>query len=146
MGREGSDGRRLAHLLRRSGIRVLLPLSGTEPGDASLHFGSVRWWCVSEKRQQRGAGVVCGLISKGEWVRSVLGHEGVHRSAWIGEEGRWRVSGGQREWLARAGAGGEAAAPILMVNKNLACISSSTFSQTLKTRGRDAATVEFVQG
>jgi hypothetical protein len=51
MGREGSDGRHLARLLRRSGIRVLLPSSGIEPGDASLHFGSVRWWCVSEMTQ-----------------------------------------------------------------------------------------------
>jgi hypothetical protein len=46
-----------------------------------------------------------------------------------------RVSGGQREWLARAGAGGGAAAPILLLNKNLAWISFSTFSQTLKTEG-----------
>jgi hypothetical protein len=42
--------------------------------------------------------------------------------------------------------GGEAASPILMLNKNLAWISFSTFSQALKTRGRGAATVQFNQG
>jgi hypothetical protein len=56
-----------------------------------------------------------------------------------------RVSGVQEEWLARAGARGGAAAPILMLNKNLAWISFSTFSQALKTRGEVAATVKLDQ-
>jgi hypothetical protein len=55
------------------------------------------------------------------------------------------VRGVQGEWLARAGAGGGAAAPILMLNKNLAWISFSTFSQALKTRGEVVATVKLDQ-
>jgi hypothetical protein len=33
-------------------------------GSGSWCSGRVRRWCVSEVRQQRGAGVVCGLISR----------------------------------------------------------------------------------
>jgi hypothetical protein len=32
---------------------------------------------------QRGAGGCCGLISKGEWVRSVLGKVGSMEGLWL---------------------------------------------------------------
>jgi hypothetical protein len=97
MGREGSECRRFARLLRRSGIRVLFASSGIEPGDASLCFGSVRWWCVSEMRQQRGVGVVCGLINGVVTVyagKVGLGLVGYMQGLWLGRSGGERGPGG----------------------------------------------------
>jgi hypothetical protein len=93
MEREGSECCRFARLLRRSEIRVLLPSSGTEPGEVSLCFGSVRWWCVSEMRQQRGVGVVCGLINGVVMVYG--GKVGLGLVGYIGGLGLGR-SGGER--------------------------------------------------
>jgi hypothetical protein len=36
---------------------------------------------------QRGAGGCCGLINKGEWAMSVLGHVGLMEGLWLVEWG-----------------------------------------------------------
>jgi ribose/xylose/arabinose/galactoside ABC-type transport system permease subunit len=46
-----------------SQLGFLLPWSSKEQDGDSLCSGGVGWWCVSEMRQHREVGVVCGLIN-----------------------------------------------------------------------------------
>jgi hypothetical protein len=46
---------------------------------------------------ERGSGVCCGFINKGEWAMSVLGHVGLMEGLWLvsldGGEGEWGPGG-----------------------------------------------------
>jgi hypothetical protein len=55
---------------------------------------------------QRGAGGCCGLINKGEWAMSVLGHVGLMEGLWLVEWGGGEEERGPGRWLLRPGTEG----------------------------------------